>query len=143
MMLESQNRNSKLPMSHCDIYRLEIQYFSHTSKEALQLLKEDIDEDKKLTNTDVKNLKDEIHTRISDSPEYSTSAYECVTFGSNIPYGYSIESNPVSIISNKKIRDEKYELEDNSSAISNSEAIMWQRVNPFSPLNTGSRINPY
>jgi len=31
-------------------------------------------------------------------------------------------------------------LEDETSAISLEEAIMWIRVNPFSPLSTGERI---
>lgn len=34
-------------------------------------------------------------------------------------------------------------LEDNKSAISLNDALMWAKVNPFSPLGTGLRINPF
>lgn len=34
-------------------------------------------------------------------------------------------------------------LEDGKSAISLNDALMWAKVNPFSPLGTGLRINPF
>lgn len=34
-------------------------------------------------------------------------------------------------------------LEDGESAISLNDALMWAKVNPFSPLGTGLRINPF
>ena len=34
-------------------------------------------------------------------------------------------------------------LEDGKSAISVNDAIMWAKVNPFSPLGSGVRINPF
>ena len=36
-----------------------------------------------------------------------------------------------------------YFLEDGRSAVSPNEALMWAKVNPFSPLATGLRINPF
>lgn len=36
-----------------------------------------------------------------------------------------------------------YFLEDGKSAISPNEALMWAKVNPFSPLASGLRINPF
>lgn len=34
-------------------------------------------------------------------------------------------------------------LEDGKSAISLNDALMWAKVNPFSPLGTGIRLNPF
>lgn len=34
-------------------------------------------------------------------------------------------------------------LEDGKSAISLNDALMWAKVNPFSPLGTGVRMNPF
>ncbi len=34
-------------------------------------------------------------------------------------------------------------LEDGKTIISLNEAIMWAKVTPFSPLNTGFKINPF
>jgi hypothetical protein len=34
-------------------------------------------------------------------------------------------------------------LEDGKSAISLNDALMWAKVNPFSPLGTGVRIVPF
>ena len=34
-------------------------------------------------------------------------------------------------------------LEDGKSAVSVNEALMWAKVNPFSPLGSGIRINPF
>lgn len=36
-----------------------------------------------------------------------------------------------------------YLLEDGKSAISLNDALMWAKVNPFSPLGTGIRLNPF
>jgi len=34
-------------------------------------------------------------------------------------------------------------LEDGKSALSISDAVMWAKINPFSPLGSGVRINPF
>ncbi|GFS08154.1 WD repeat-containing protein 17, partial [Elysia marginata] len=49
----------------------------------------------------------------------------------------------VSILSNSRIQGQPYFLEDGCSAISLNEALMWAKVNPFSPLGSGERINPF
>ncbi|RUS73072.1 hypothetical protein EGW08_019169 [Elysia chlorotica] len=49
----------------------------------------------------------------------------------------------VSILSKKRIQGQPYFLEDGCSAISLNEALMWAKVNPFSPLGSGERINPF
>lgn len=41
------------------------------------------------------------------------------------------------------IRGATFLLEDEETAIGLSDAVMWAKVNPFSPLNTGSRVMPF
>lgn len=41
------------------------------------------------------------------------------------------------------VRGATFLLEDGETAIGLSDAVMWAKVNPFSPLNTGSRIMPF
>ena len=41
------------------------------------------------------------------------------------------------------VRGATFMLEDGETAMGLSEAVMWAKVNPFSPLNTGSRIMPF
>lgn len=49
----------------------------------------------------------------------------------------------VSCISQHRVQGLAYFLEDGRSAVSPNEALMWAKVNPFSPLATGLRINPF
>lgn len=52
--------------------------------------------------------------------------------------------NPgVSFVSGRTVVGPPFVLEDGGSFIAPSEAAMWAEVNPFSPLQTGRRINPY
>ena len=48
-----------------------------------------------------------------------------------------------SWISKQRIRGAPFFLEDGRCCVSLSEALMWAAVNPFSPLGTGQRINPF
>ena len=58
-----------------------------------------------------------------------------------LPAALQKGSLDLSFISHHVIHGPAYTLEDDSSQISVAEAIMWGNVNPFSPLNTGYRIN--
>ena len=49
----------------------------------------------------------------------------------------------VSCISGERIRGPTITLEDGHSAVSKSEAVMWAKLHPFSPLNTGKLLNPF
>ncbi|PVD35249.1 hypothetical protein C0Q70_06530 [Pomacea canaliculata] len=49
----------------------------------------------------------------------------------------------VSVITGQRIRGLAVFLEDGKSAVSVNEALMWAKVNPFSPLGSGMRINPF
>ena len=62
--------------------------------------------------------------------------------GTNLPSNNLQAMNPVSIFSRKVIGGSAYVLQA-KIAISMEEAVMWARVNPFSPLNDGSTINPF
>ncbi|CAH1777058.1 unnamed protein product [Owenia fusiformis] len=49
----------------------------------------------------------------------------------------------MSVLNGRRIQGLAFFLEDGRSAVSISDAIMWSKVNPFSPLATGARINPF
>ncbi|CAG5133469.1 unnamed protein product, partial [Candidula unifasciata] len=59
---------------------------------------------------------------------------------SNLPSHSDIQ---VSVLSGDRIKGQAFFLEDGQSAISLNEALMWAKVNPFSPLGSGVRINPF
>jgi len=46
----------------------------------------------------------------------------------------------MSIVSGKQVVGPAHVLEDGMTLISLSEAVMWGRVNVFSPLGTGKKI---
>ncbi|KAM4836670.1 WD repeat-containing protein 17 isoform 4-T4 [Thomomys bottae] len=79
----------------------------------------------------LKRLKEEPLTGII-GPDYVT--------GSNLPSHSDIH---ISCFTGLKIQGPVYFLEDGKSAISLNDALMWAKVNPFSPLGTGVRLNPF
>uniref|UniRef100_H2TK73 WD repeat domain 17 n=1 Tax=Takifugu rubripes TaxID=31033 RepID=H2TK73_TAKRU len=60
--------------------------------------------------------------------------------GSNLPSHSDVQ---VSCFTGNRIQGPVFLLEDGKSAISLNDALMWAKVNPFSPLGTGLRINPF
>ncbi|XP_044537602.1 WD repeat-containing protein 17 [Gracilinanus agilis] len=60
--------------------------------------------------------------------------------GSNLPSHSAIH---ISCLTGLKIQGPVFFLEDGKSAISLNDALMWAKVNPFSPLGTGIRLNPF
>uniref|UniRef100_A0A3Q3KCR6 Gem-associated protein 5 TPR domain-containing protein n=1 Tax=Monopterus albus TaxID=43700 RepID=A0A3Q3KCR6_MONAL len=60
--------------------------------------------------------------------------------GSNLPSHSDVQ---LSCFTGHKIQGPVFMLEDGKSAISLNDALMWAKVNPFSPLGTGLRINPF
>uniref|UniRef100_A0A669BHG8 WD repeat domain 17 n=1 Tax=Oreochromis niloticus TaxID=8128 RepID=A0A669BHG8_ORENI len=60
--------------------------------------------------------------------------------GSNLPSHSDLQ---LSCFTGQRIQGPVFLLEDNKSAISLNDALMWAKVNPFSPLGTGLRINPF
>jgi len=48
-----------------------------------------------------------------------------------------------SVISKQPVQGAEFVLEDGKSVVTPSEALMWFRVNPFSPLSTGKWMNPF
>ncbi|XP_069128955.1 WD repeat-containing protein 17-like [Argopecten irradians] len=59
---------------------------------------------------------------------------------SNLPTHSDIH---VSCISGQRTLGLAYFLEDGRSAVSPNEALMWAKVNPFTPLGSALRINPF
>ncbi|XP_074085041.1 WD repeat-containing protein 17 isoform X5 [Macrotis lagotis] len=60
--------------------------------------------------------------------------------GSNLPSHSDVH---LSCLTGLKIQGPVFFLEDGKSAISLNDALMWAKVNPFSPLGTGIRLNPF
>ncbi|XP_010628110.1 WD repeat-containing protein 17 isoform X6 [Fukomys damarensis] len=79
----------------------------------------------------LKRLKEEPLKRII-GPDYVT--------GSNLPSHSDVH---ISCLTGLKIQGPVFFLEDGKSAISLNDALMWAKVNPFSPLGTGIRLNPF
>lgn len=82
-------------------------------------------------STLVKRLKEEPLKGII-GPDYVT--------GSNLPSHSDIH---ISCFTGVKIQGPVFFLEDGKSTISLNDALMWAKVNPFSPLGTGIRLNPF
>jgi hypothetical protein len=66
-----------------------------------------------------------------------------VVGSSNLPAGSNRRCPINSLFSSRHVQGPAYVLDDQVSCISLAEALMWARCNPFSPLNTGRRINPF
>lgn len=61
--------------------------------------------------------------------------------GGNLPANNANKKIPVSIFTRKPIQGSVFNI--GTYALGLDEALMWTKVNPFSPLNDGSLINPY
>ncbi|XP_040587725.1 WD repeat-containing protein 17 isoform X2 [Mesocricetus auratus] len=77
--------------------------------------------------------------RLKEEPLKGITGPDYVT-GSNLPSHSDIH---ISCLTGLKIQGPVYFLEDGKSAISLNDALMWAKVNPFSPLGTGIRLNPF
>ncbi len=72
--------------------------------------------------------------------EYCKNSIRLV--GTNLPANNMQANPPVSVFTRRVIQGVPFYLQD-GIAIGLDEALMWARVNPFSPLNDGSVVNPY
>ncbi|XP_062905536.1 WD repeat-containing protein 17 isoform X1 [Mobula hypostoma] len=77
--------------------------------------------------------------RIKEEPIKGLIGPDYVT-GSNLPSHSDVH---ISCLTGLRIQGPVYFLEDGKSAISLNDALMWAKVNPFSPLGTGIRLNPF
>ncbi|XP_028833759.1 WD repeat-containing protein 17 isoform X3 [Denticeps clupeoides] len=77
--------------------------------------------------------------RIREEPLKGLQGTDYVT-GSNLPSHSEVQ---ISCFTGLRIQGPVFFLEDGKSAISLNDALMWAKVNPFSPLGTGIRINPF
>uniref|UniRef100_A0A8U8AMW3 Gem-associated protein 5 TPR domain-containing protein n=1 Tax=Geospiza parvula TaxID=87175 RepID=A0A8U8AMW3_GEOPR len=78
-------------------------------------------------------------SRIQGEPLKGMVGPDCVT-GSNLPSHSDVHT---SCLTGLKIQGPVFFLEDGKSTISLNDALMWAKVNPFSPLGTGIRLNPF
>lgn len=60
--------------------------------------------------------------------------------GSTLPSHSDVN---ISCLNEQRIQGPVHFLEDGFSALSMNDALMWAKVNPFSPLASGMRINPF
>eukprot|EP00063_Salmo_salar_P075610 XP_014050445.1 PREDICTED: WD repeat-containing protein 17-like [Salmo salar] len=77
--------------------------------------------------------------RLQEEPLRGLEGPDYVT-GSNLPSHSDVQ---VSCFTGLRIQGPVFFLEDGKSAISLNDALMWAKVNPFSPLGTGVRLNPF
>ncbi|KAB1257529.1 WD repeat-containing protein 17 [Camelus dromedarius] len=77
--------------------------------------------------------------RLKEEPLRGPVGPDYVT-GSNLP---SHSDTHLSCLTGSKIQGPVFFLEDGKSTISLNDALMWAKVNPFSPLGTGIRLNPF
>ncbi|KAF0716770.1 Aste57867_2678 [Aphanomyces stellatus] len=63
-----------------------------------------------------------------------------VVSGSRLPSAGQTRSPVLSLLTGEVIHGPFVRLEDDVSALTLEEAIMWHRVNPFSPLSTGDKL---
>ncbi|KAJ8335867.1 hypothetical protein SKAU_G00392090 [Synaphobranchus kaupii] len=78
-------------------------------------------------------------SRIKEEPLRGMEGPDYVT-GSNLPSHSDVQ---ISCFTGLRIQGPVFFLEDGKSAISLNDALMWAKVNPFSPLGTGMRLNPF
>ncbi|NWH72080.1 WDR17 protein, partial [Piaya cayana] len=78
-------------------------------------------------------------SRIQEEPLKGMVGPDYVT-GSNLPSHSDVH---ISCLTGLRIQGPVFFLEDGKSAISLNDALMWAKVNPFSPLGTGIRLNPF
>ncbi|XP_050003259.1 WD repeat-containing protein 17 isoform X9 [Alexandromys fortis] len=77
--------------------------------------------------------------RLKEEPLKGIVGPDYVT-GSNLPSHSDIH---ISCLTGLKIQGPVYFLEDGKSTVALNDALMWAKVNPFSPLGTGIRLNPF
>ncbi|KFO84404.1 WD repeat-containing protein 17 [Buceros rhinoceros silvestris] len=78
-------------------------------------------------------------SRMQEEPLKGMVGPDYVT-GSNLPSHSDVH---ISCLTGLRIQGPVFFLEDGKSAISLNDALMWAKVNPFSPLGTGIRLNPF
>ncbi|XP_008051777.1 WD repeat-containing protein 17 isoform X2 [Carlito syrichta] len=120
----------------------------------IEHLSEELDAWRACTQSTNRSLEDSPYTPPSDSQRLAYAALlkrvkeeslkgiigpDYVT-GSNLPSHSDIH---ISCLTGLKIQGPVFFLEDGKSAISLNDALMWAKVNPFSPLGTGIRLNPF
>ncbi|XP_054421804.1 WD repeat-containing protein 17 isoform X4 [Pteronotus mesoamericanus] len=80
-----------------------------------------------------------LRKRLKEEPLRGLTGPGHVT-GSHLP---SHSDSHVSCLTGLKIQGPVCFLEDGKSTVSLNDALMWAKVNPFSPLGTGVRLNPF
>uniref|UniRef100_T1JBR5 WD repeat-containing protein 55 homolog n=1 Tax=Strigamia maritima TaxID=126957 RepID=T1JBR5_STRMM len=92
-----------------------------------------------ITTLEEKQLLKDVLARVGEETGKSDIGPTIVT-GSHLP---SHSDTHLCCLTGEIIQGPAYFLEDGVSAMSINDVLMWAKVNPFSPLGTGMRLNPF
>uniref|UniRef100_A0A8C6XLS3 WD repeat domain 17 n=1 Tax=Naja naja TaxID=35670 RepID=A0A8C6XLS3_NAJNA len=112
-----------------DAWRVCSQSLNKSSDELLQIAPSELQQ--QIYATMLSRIKEE-HLQITIGTNYVS--------GSNLPGHSDVH---ISCLTGLRIQGPVFFLEDGKSTISLNDALMWAKVNPFSPLGTGIRLNPF
>lgn len=76
------------------------------------------------------------------APPPTAGARPLSVAGASLPAS-SQQTQRLSLLTHARIRGPVVVLEDGASCLSQSEALMWAKLHPFSPLNSGQILNPF
>uniref|UniRef100_A0A2D4LHW6 WD repeat-containing protein 17 n=2 Tax=Micrurus spixii TaxID=129469 RepID=A0A2D4LHW6_9SAUR len=112
-----------------DAWRVCSQSLNKSSDELLQIPPSELQQ--QIYATMLSRIKEE-HLQITIGTNYVS--------GSNLPGHSDVH---ISCLTGLRIQGPVFFLEDGKSTISLNDALMWAKVNPFSPLGTGIQLNPF
>lgn len=115
---------------------IEAKQNSDNSKEYLQSLQDSLNPQ---DSESMSHIVSQIDKSVKDPHSLVKNQLKLV--GSNLPANNLSAVMPVSIFTRKIIQGPSYIF--GKVALGLDEALMWAKVNPFSPMNDGSIINPY
>lgn len=136
-----------IPAAYIDYFLCKLMSYSNRP-ESLNLLdqllaKDDIDVETRMLSMQLKiSLESPSSTDLASQRQLlrqHRSDNGIVPICSHLPLNRPVRSS----ITRQEAQPPLHQLEDLQSFIGLAEAVMWYKVNPFSPLLTGAKINPY
>jgi len=133
-LCKHQNLEFPVTPAFIEILQSLLDFNNENAKEQLRKLQSNVGEDCKKS---LETLTDQLN---KSRPPVTKNHMKVV--GSQLPSSNSLSNAPTSIFTKKVISGPSFVLQPNF-AISLEEALMWAKVNPFSPMNDGRTINPF
>ncbi|OQR81553.1 WD repeat-containing protein 17 isoform X3 [Thraustotheca clavata] len=131
--------NIEFPISEPQLLIQEGEYVQYRNSEKLKEVLARLEKTRSSWSLDLQSKIKDLQSNWT-SP---TETFEVVVPGSKLPSAGQSKYPMRSLFTGEIIHGPLVKLEDDVSAISLEDAIMWSRVNPFSPLSTGERIKVY